>query len=454
MLSCPLDFRYGRAPAKRIFSESHKLELMLRVEAALAKAQADVRIIPKEAADEIARAAGSGRVTVEKVAKAEAKVKHDIMGLVQTLADACKGDAGKYIHLGATSNDIIDTATGLQLKEFLALLRDDLGEVCRVLAALAKAHRNTVMVGRTHGQHALPITFGLKIAVFLDEFMRHVWRLGQAETRLCVGKMMGAVGTGAGFGPKALKIQDAVMGELGLAAETGATQVVARDRYVELGSLLTMVSLTCERFALEIRNLQRTEIGEVEEAFGKDQVGSSTMAQKRNPITAENICGLGRVLRSNLHVFTDSSLLWHERDLSNSSAERFALPHACILADEVLAKTAKLAAGLRVRKDRMRSNLEMTRGLVMAEAVIVALVAKGMGRQEAHELVRKVSHSLPEGRHFVEGLWKSSKVRKLMKRKAIEAALDPAKYLGVAGKIVDEIVGRQAEWAKAAGKTA
>jgi adenylosuccinate lyase len=448
MLTCPLDFRYGRAPAKAIFSESRKLELMLRVEAALARAQAGLGTVPVEAAEEIARAAASGKVTVEKVAKAEARVKHDIMGLVHTLSSACKGDAGKYIHLGATSNDIIDTATGLQLKEFLELLRADLKEVCGVLSSLAKQHRNTVMVGRTHGQHALPITFGLKVAVFLDEFMRHVWRLGQAERRLAVGKMIGAVGTGAGFGPKALKIQELVMADLGLEVETGATQIVARDRYVELGALLTMISLTCERFALEIRNLQRTEIGEVEEAFGKEQVGSSTMAQKRNPITAENICGLGRVLRANLRIIEDSSLTWHERDLSNSSAERFALPHACVLADEVLVKTAKLAAGLRVRKDRMKSNLELTRGLVMAEAVIVALVAKGLGRQEAHELVRKVSHSLPEGKHFVEGLWKSAKVRKLMKKRELEAALDPSKYLGVAGKIVDEIVARQVEWAK------
>jgi len=441
---CPLDFRYGRKAMKSLFSEETKLQRMLDVEAALARAHAQVGTIPTEAADEIRKAATVKSVPVERVAMIEKDIGHDVMAVVLALSERA-GDSGKYVHLGATSNDITDTATALQLRDALDLVEGDLQALKGALLGLAKRHRKTVMLGRTHGQAAVPITFGLKMAVFAAETQRHIERLQQARERVCVGKMSGAVGTGAALGPKALEIQEIVAKELRIGYEEAASQIVGRDRHAELMGLLGLIAASAEKFATEVRNLQRTEIGEAAEAFGERQVGSSTMANKENPVTSENVCGLARIVRGFVIPALENVPLWHERDLTNSAAERIMIPHALILVDDLLAKLADVFRNLRVYPDRMRENLEGTKGQVMAESVMIALTAKGVGRQEAHKLVQAAAKRAREkDAHLRDALVADAKIGKLLTKKGIDVALDPDSYLGSAVEIVDRVVKKYA----------
>lgn len=439
---CPLDYRYGRDAMKAIFSYEGRLQRMLEVEAALAGAHAELGHIPESAAEEISKKASLKYVKPERVEEIEAEIRHDVMALVRALSEVCEGDAGKYVHLGATSNDIIDTATALQLRDAIDIIEDNLKILGNTMAALAERHRDTVMLGRTHGQMATPITFGLKIAVYLDEVRRHLERLIEARKRVAVGKMMGAVGTGAGFGEDALKIKDIVGRKLGIDMAIASGQIVGRDRYIEFIAIASNIAVSLEKFATEIRNLQRSEIDEVAEAFDTEkQVGSSTMAHKRNPITSENICGLARVLRGFLTPQMESGILWHERDLTNSSAERFTLPHTAVLLDDILRKMEDVFRNIVVKKENMLRNLESSRGLIMAESVMLALSEKGMGRQEAHELIRKLSMKAEkDGIHLKEVLLKSEGVGALLSPEEIEEAMDYGRYTGKSGEIMDEVV--------------
>jgi adenylosuccinate lyase len=300
------------------------------------------------------------------------------------------------------------------------------------------------MLGRTHGQAAVPITFGLKIAVFASEVARQQERLRQAAPRTVVGKMSGAVGTGAAFGPRAADIQSTVMADLGLGVEEAATQVVGRDRHAEFIAVLANLAASLEKFCTEVRNLQRTEIGEVAEAFeAKAQVGSSTMAQKENPIVSENVCSLARIVRSLVTPALENVPLWHERDLTNSAAERILIPHACVLIDEMLARTTEVFRTLRVFPDRMKANLEATKGQVMAEAVMMALAAKGLGRQEAHKIVREAAQTArAKGILLRDSLLTAPRVSKLLSPKELDAAMDPNAYLGQSASIVDATLKR------------
>ena len=443
-LLCPIDFRYGRPKMKGIFEEESRLQRLLEVEAALARVEAKVGLIPEPAAAEITKKATTKRVTVKRVQEIEEETRHDLMAVVLALTEACDGEAGKYVHLGATSNDILDTATALQLRDAIRIVGEDLSELTTVFAGLASKYKRTVMLGRTHGQAAVPITFGLKMAVFASEVARHSDRLREASPRIVVGKMSGAVGTGAAFGPYALDIQPAVMRDLGLGVEEAATQVVGRDRYAEFIGILANIAASLEKFCTEVRNLQRTEIGEVAEAFEtKRQVGSSTMAQKENPVASENVCSLSRIVRSLVTPALENVPLWHERDLTNSAAERIILPHACVLIDEMLARTAEIFRTLRVDPDRMKENLDATKGQVMAEAVMIALVSKGVGRQEAHKLVREAAQKArAKDIQFRDVLLAEPKVAKLLSKREIESAMDPNAYLGESFAIVDAVVKR------------
>src|SRR5712692_3838873 len=443
-LLCPIDFRYGRPKMKGIFEEESRLQRLLDVEAALARAEAKVGLIPEAAASEIAKQATTKGVTVKRVQELEEETRHDLMAVVLALTEACEGEAEKYVHLGATSNDILDTATALQLRDAIRILEADLSELTTVLTGLASKHKRTVMLGRTHGQAAVPITFGLKIAVFASEVARHGDRLREASPRVVVGKMSGAVGTGAAFGPYALDIQPAVMRDLGVGMEEAATQVVGRDRYAEFIAVLANLAASLEKFCTEIRNLQRTEIGEVAEAFeAKSQVGSSTMAQKENPIVSENVCSLARIVRSLVTPALENVPLWHERDLTNSAAERILIPHACVLIDEMLARTTEVFRTLRVFPDRMKANLEATKGQVMAEAVMMALAAKGLGRQEAHKIVREAAQTArAKGILLRDALLAAPRVSKLLSPKELDAAMDPNAYLGQSASIVDATLKR------------
>ncbi len=438
---CPLDFRYGRPEMKAIFEEENRLQKLLDVEAALALAQAKAGNIKLDHAEIIKKTASTRYVKLERVREIDKKINHEITAVIRALSEQA-GESGKYVHVGATSNDILDTAQALQLKEAIKLLDDDLGRLKSTLAKRAKEHRDTIMVGRTHGQFALPITFGLKIADYALEVHRHQQRLRECAPRIQVGKMSGAVGTGAGFGPKALEIQKTVMSELGLGVEEGPTQIVARDRYVELFTLLANVSCSVEKFATEVRNLQRSEIAEVAEPFDERvQVGSSTMAQKRNPVTSENICGLARIVRGFSYPVFESAILWHERDLTNSSAERFFVPHSLILVDDFLTKTDRLFDGLEVRTEQMDRNLAKAGSIVMAEAVMLELVSKGVGRPQAHELVRKCSmESTKTGEEFKQVLMREKDVSSKLSEADLDRILDPRAYLGSAREIVDNIL--------------
>ncbi len=438
---CPLDFRYGRPEMKAIFDEENRLQRLLDVEAALALAHAKVGNVKQDHADIIKKTATTRYVKLDRVQEIDRKINHEITAVIRALSEQC-GESGKYVHVGATSNDITDTAAALQIKDAIALIDHDLESMKKALASKANDNRDTIMVGRTHGQYALPITFGLKMANYALETHRHQQRLRECSARILVGKMSGAVGTGAGFGPMASDIQAHTMELLGLGIEEGPSQIVARDRYVELMSVLANIACSVEKFATEVRNLQRSELGEVSEPFDDStQVGSSTMAHKRNPVTAENVCGLARIVRGFMSPAYESAILWHERDLTNSSAERIFVPHSFILLDDMLVKMERLFAGLVVNKDRMVENLARAGSVIMAESVMLALVSKGMGRQEAHELIRKCSMDAQRaGKDFKADLMANKSVAALLSEEEVVNALDPRAYLGTAGHTVDSIL--------------
>jgi adenylosuccinate lyase len=440
MSVCPIDYRYGFPEMKALFTEQAKLDHILEVESALALAQAEAGRFPKKDAQRIAEAARGGRIKLQRVKELEAATRHDIMAVVKAFAEQC-GDSGRFVHLGATSNDITDTAMAIQFKQAFGILRADLVGMRDALLARAVEHKNTVMLGRTHGQWALPITFGLKLAVFVAEFQRHIERLDQAQDRVCVGKMSGAVGTGAGYGGKAFEIQDRVMKKLSLGIPDATNQVVQRDRHAEFVFLMANIAASVEKLATEIRLLQRSEVGEVQEPFDeKRQVGSSTMAQKRNPVTCENSCGLARIVRAYVTPALENVPLWHERDLTNSSAERMMIPHACILTDYILRNMTKVVSGMKVNPAAMLANLRSTKGMIMSESVMIALVGKGMDRQDAHELLRTASARAMAGNSDLHDvLSREPAVKKLLNPKELAAAMDYAGYTGDSAETVDRL---------------
>ncbi|EQD37704.1 adenylosuccinate lyase [mine drainage metagenome] len=325
-LFCPLETRYGRARVRALFAREARLRRGLRVEAALAAAEAELGMIPADAAREIGRAAEGPSVTLERVDTLEAELKHDVMALTRALAEAA-GPSGRWVHFGATSADITDTALAMELDESRRILQGDLTALIRALVDQATRHRATPELGRTHGQWAVPLSFGYKLAVTAAEFLRHRDRLDELTPRLVVGKISGAVGTGAGFGAHAQEVEERTLARLGLRADDSPTQIVGRDRIAEFTNWMALTAASLERVATEIRNLQRTEIGEVAEPFDeRRQVGSSTMAQKRNPMLSENVTSLTRLIRAFALPPLENMVQWHERDLSNSANERIVLP--------------------------------------------------------------------------------------------------------------------------------
>lgn len=436
----PIETRYGREEIRKIFDEQSKLQRMLEVEASLAKAHAEVGNIPREAADEIKRNANTRRVKVERVKEIEEETHHDVMAVVKALSEKC-GDSGRYVHLGATSNDITDTALALQLGDFMEFLLEDVGKLKKALLDKAKQHKETVCVGRTHGQHALPTTYGLKFAIYASEVGRHIQRLKECRGRILVGQMTGAVGTQAGFGREGIRIQELVMKDLGLNSVLVSNQVIQRDRHAEFLLIMALTAETLNKIATEIRNLQRTEIGEVSEGFRKMQVGSSTMPHKRNPIYAERICGLSRVIKSNAVTSLENIPLWHERDLTNSSCERIIIPEACILIDYILNLSIDLIDNLVFDLGAIERNLNLSQGRIMSESVMILLVEKGMGRQDAHELVRECAmDSYSEGAPLRDMLMKNSEIMGYLSEDEIDRSLDPRRYIGTASEQVDRTV--------------
>jgi len=444
--------RYGTAEMRRIFEEEARVQRMLDVEAALAWAHAEVGNILRKDAEKIAATASIKHVRLSRIKEIEREIKHDVASLVRAFAEAC-GPSGAYVHLGATSYDIVDTANALQLKQALELIEKKLDDFEKILMEKSLQYKHTLMMGRTHGQHALPITLGFKFAVWMREISRHVQRLRQCKERVLVGKMTGAVGTQAGLGTNAVKIQELVMQRLGIKAADISTQIVQRDRHAELACLLAVIASTLDNFATEIRELQRPEIGELLEFFEvKKQVGSSTLSQKRNPELCERICGLARIVRSLAVPALENVVTWHERDLTQSSAERFIIPETCILTDYMLFLITKIVTGLRVDEKRMQKNIELTQGRAMSEAVMIALTRKGMNRQEAHELLRKLTIKSETGRrHFREILLEDKIVRRKLAEKEINDVLKPKNYLGTAKEQVVRMVKKTMKERKARG---
>jgi len=432
----PIDTgRYGTPEMLKIFEEETRVQKLLDVEAALALAHAEVGNIQRKDAEKIASMASTNYVKVERVKSIEREIKHDIASLVRALSEVC-GSSGAYVHLGATSYDIVDTANALQLKDASNLIEKKLADLKGILQKQAAQHKETMMIGRTHGQHALPITLGFKFAVWGFEVNRHIDRLDNCKKRVLVGKISGAVGTQAGLGEHAEQIQQLVMKRLGLPAAEISTQIVQRDRYAELVCIYAMVASSLENFATEIRELQRPEIGELFEAFEPNkQVGSSTMPHKQNPETCERVCGLARIVRSLSTPALEDMITWHERDLTQSSAERFILPESNILLDYMLSLMCNIVANLRIDKERMLQNLNLTQGRAMSEAVMMALTKKGVNRQEAHELLRKLTiQSAVEKRDFKQILLEDKFVSSKLSEKEINEALNPKNYLGTAVK--------------------
>jgi adenylosuccinate lyase len=436
----PIDTgRYGTVEMLEVFQEENRIQKMLDVEAALALAHCEVGNIPKKDADKIARMASLRYVKLARVKAIENEIKHDVAALVRTLSEAC-GPSGAYVHLGATSYDIVDTANALQLKEATEIIEKKLVTLRRVLQEKTGKYKATVMMGRTHGQHALPITLGFKFAVWTCEISRHLQRLRDCKDRVLVGKISGAVGTQAGLGEHAAQIQDLVMKRLGIQAAEISTQIVQRDRYAELICLLGLIAGSLENFATEIRELQRPEIGELFEAFEVEkQVGSSTMPHKRNPETCERVCGLARIVRSLVAPSLENIITWHERDLTQSSAERFIFPEACILDDYMIELMIGIMSNLRVDEQRMLKNVGLTQGRAMSESVMMALTKKGVNRQEAHELLRKLTiKSENDKKPFKLVLMEDDYVSKKLSEKEIDDALNPKNYLGTAVKQAEQ----------------
>lgn len=428
---CPVDAgRYGSVEIRRIFEEENRLQKMLDVEAALAEALAEVGEIPHEAALTIRSKAVSRIVTVDKVKEREKITKHDIAAMVEVLSEEC-GEYGEYVHWGATSNDITDTALVLQLKEALSIIGSKLASIVKILCEMANKYEDLVMPGRTHGQHAIPITLGFKFAVYAAELARNYERMLQLSKRVLRGKMSGAVGTMAAFGEKALLIEDKTMSKLGLEPVEIATQVVCRDRFAELVLWTALLGSSLERIAVEIRNLQRTEIMEVAEGFGEQQRGSSTMPQKQNPVDSEKVSGLAKLLRGMVIPALENISLWHERDLSNSSNERFTIPLSMIIIDEMLTTMENVLRNLRVYPENMMKNLDLTKGRIMSEALMMRLARKGMGRRRAYETMRKLSRkAFVENRGFLEVLEEDPEVAKYIGREELIELMNPKNYLG------------------------
>ncbi len=434
----PIEYRYGTAEMKYVWSQENRLSRILQTEAALARAEADMGLIPAEAAEIISESIGL--VKAERVNEVEAEIHHDMMAVVIAISEQCRDDAGKWVHFGATSNDILDTATALQIKDAIDILDDKLKILLKVLLDKAEAHKHTVCCGRTHGQIGVPTTYGLRFAIWASEVARHLERLAQLTPRATVGQMTGAVGTQAAFGSAGVMVQKLSMQHLGIGSVDVSNQIIQRDRHAEFVMWMANTVTTLDKIGVEIRSLQRSEIAEVEESFGKKQVGSSTMPHKRNPIKSEQICGLARIVRSMVEPELLNNTLWDERDLTNSSCERIVFPEACVLTDHIIKLGISVIEHLRFYPENIRRNLELLRGLNMGEAVMIELAKRGVGRQEAHELVRASAMKAHEtGQHFKNVLLEAPEVARYLSAGDIENLVNPDKYIGTAVEQVESL---------------
>ena len=382
--------RYTREAMGRVWDEESKFSRWLEVELAATETLAELGVVPAEAAAKIRAKARINAGVVKRIAELEVRVKHDVIAFTVAMGEIIDDpEAARWLHYGLTSNDIVDTAQALQIREASRLIEHALIRFGEVLERRAREFQHTPQIGRTHGVHAEPITFGLKVANWFAENRRNLQRFGQAARQMAVGKISGAVGNASHLGPDA---EAAICKRLGLDVAPVASQVIQRDRHAEYLSILAIMTATLEKIALEIRHLQRTEVREAEEPFGGEQRGSSAMPHKRNPVSAEQVCGLARVVRANATAAFENIALWHERDISHSSVERIILPDSTILADYLLARMTDIVAGMRVFPERMRRNLDATGGLVFSGQLLQDLVEAGTPREDAYKWTQ--SHAM------------------------------------------------------------
>jgi adenylosuccinate lyase len=410
--------RYTHPAMGRIWSDQRRFETWLLVETAAAEAMAAAGIVPRDAAREIRERA---QIDVARIDEIERTTQHDVIAFTTAVAETV-GPSARWLHFGMTSSDVIDTAQALQMREACDLILKDLEALAEAVRARAFEHRQTPMIGRTHGVHAEPMTFGLKLALWFAEIGRDIERVRRVRSIVSIGKLSGAVGTFAHLSPD---IETAVCERLGLTAAPVASQVVQRDRHADLLAALAITGASLEKFALEIRGLQKTEIGEVEEPFAKGQKGSSAMPHKRNPIGCEQIVGLARLLRSNCHAAFENIALWHERDISHSSVERVILPDSFIALDHMLRRFTRIVTEMVVYPDRMRENLERSRGVVFSGTVLLELARRGISRELAYEWVqRNAMRSFSEQRDFKALLLADPDVTGALSRAEIDRAFD------------------------------
>jgi adenylosuccinate lyase len=432
--------RYTRPEMGRIWSEENKYRQWLEVELAASEALAGIGDVPVEAAEALRKHA---RTDAARIAEIEREVRHDVIAFTtcvsESMAAAGAAEYSRWFHYGLTSNDVVDTAQALQIQGASEVLRTGARELLEELRKKAFEHKQTVMIGRTHGIHAEPYTFGLKFALWYDELRRDLQRFERVADEIRVGKISGAVGTFEHIGPEA---EERICAILGLRPAAIASQVISRDLHAAYVSVLALIAALCEKVALEVRHLQRTEVREAEEPFGAGQKGSSAMPHKRNPVTSEQICGLARVVRSNVQAAYENIALWHERDISHSSVERIILPDSCILTDYLVAKTIWLVRDMRVNPEFMRRNLDLTRGLVFSGQLLLDLTASGMLREHAYKVVQThAMHSWDTGGDFRAAILSDPEIGKHLTKEQVARSFTLDRQLSNVDRIFDRVFG-------------
>jgi adenylosuccinate lyase len=438
--------RYSRPAMERVWSDENKFDRWLDVEFAACEAWAELGVIPRKAIPKIKMA----RVDLKRMNEILRETHHDMTAFLGSVSESL-GPESRFIHLGMTSSDVMDTALSLQLVEAVALIDDDIKELIAVLAEKAIKYKYTPMTGRTHGVHAEPMSFGLKLALWVDEMNRNRQRLREAQREIAVGKISGAVGTYATLSPQ---LEEKACARLGLIPAPVSNQVLQRDRHARFVTTLAIIASSLEKFATEIRGLQRTEVREAEEPFSAGQTGSSAMPHKRNPELCERVCGLARLVRGYSLTAMENVALWHERDISHSSAERIILPDACLVIDYILDIFTGVISGLQVYPQRMKKNMDITKGLLFSQRVLLALIDKGLGRQEAYKLVqRNAMKSWRGNRRFLSLLKADPEVIAVLPADELESLFDYQYYL----RHVDEIFKRlgltETQWKDKIGRT-
>ena len=438
----PIDSgRYGSNEIRKIFDEENRLRYQLDFEAEVALSQGKLNLVPLNASKEISRVARSNKITMKRIKDLESISEHDIASLVQAISEYCSPSTKPWIHYGLTSNDVVDTSTSMQLKDALEIIEPKILRLISLLINKVRRYSTLPSVGRTHGQHSSIISFGLKFAIWANELSHHIERIEEGKKRFLLCKTLGVVGTGSLMGAKALDVQHNVAKSLGLHSIEAATQVIPRERLAEVQFIISLVGCTLDKMATEIRNLQRTEISEVEEPFKKGQLGSSAVPVKRNPIKSERISSLARILRSLSSISQENISLWHERDLSNSANERFTIPMGVILLDEMINSMIKVIEGLSVNTKKILENINKTKGRIFAEFLLEALVKKGIPRMSAYDNIQHVAfETLANDKDFKEAIMQDPSIGPNLNKKEVRIIFDPNCHLAASTKIINNVI--------------